>query len=188
MSEHSFDPRAIANLIWQYGKEDGRLYSNVSIQKLLYFAHASFLVKTGQPLVKGVFEAWDYGPVSRPVYQALKEYGRQPVTEPISKVDIFTGEVTPIHSPTNRRVISHITQVVDTLGKLSPGKLIDLSHKKGGAWDLVWNKSKTSATFGNRISDKLTIRCYDKLMIGLSESIEEEDKYEATPFTGHRNS
>ena len=67
-----FDPRAIANLMLDVADENGQQLSNLALQKLLYFAHATFLIETGSPLLGGFFEAWKYGPVHPGFYRSFK--------------------------------------------------------------------------------------------------------------------
>ena len=78
MSKPPYDPRAVANLLLDLAGNDKLDVSNLALQKLLYFAHAHFLIRTGHPLVQGGFEAWTYGPVHPAVYQAFKSAGDSP--------------------------------------------------------------------------------------------------------------
>ena len=183
MSNGPYDPRAVANLIIRYCEEDNIEQTNLGLQKLLYFSHASYLAKYRMPLVRGGFEAWEYGPVSRTLYKTLKEYGRQPVKSEIVIRDIFTGENITQKEMLCRRAKVAIHHVVETYAQLSPGKLVELSHVSGGAWDLVWNKGKTSATISNIISDDLTIEKFGFLRFPTENRrpLKEMD-YEATPI------
>jgi len=178
-----YDPRAVANLIIEYCEEDNLEQTNLGLQKLMYFAHATYLAKYRIPLVRGGFEAWEYGPVSRTLYKSLKEFGRQPVKSKIVIRDIFTGYDLTAENQLCRRAKVAIHHVVETYAQLSPGKLVELSHARGGAWDLVWNKGKTSATIGNIISDELTIERFRFLRFPTDnrQPLKEID-YEATPI------
>lgn len=177
------DPRSIANVMIEFALEDGLHLPNVSVQKLLYFAHASYLVRNRRPLVSSLFEAWEYGPVCRPVYDALKQYGRASVPKKIEQVDIFTGEIEEFEFSGDRRTRFHIEGIMMNLGHLSPGQLIDLSHAKDGAWHAVWNKSKTGATIGNTIDDKLTEERFAFLKMPINTPTR-GDPDEATPIAG----
>ena len=119
------------------------------------------------------------------MYDELKHYGRSKITENILRRDLFTNETSLIPLPESRRVISHVYTTVAHLGKLSTGQLVNLSHKRGGAWDFVWNKGKTSVTLGNKIDDKLILDKFSLLLpISAQEDSFERDSYEATPFAG----
>lgn len=189
MNNGPYDPRVIANLIIRYCEEDKVEQTNLGLQKLLYFAHATYLAKYRIPLVRGGFEAWEYGPVSRTLYNTLKEYGRQPVKSQIVIRDIFTGGDITAKEDLCRRAKVAIHHVVETYAQLSPSKLVELSHTPGGAWDYVWNKGKTSATIGNIISDDLTIDRFRFLRFPTEnrQPLREID-YEATPIESTRPS
>ncbi|MBN9788279.1 hypothetical protein DMP17_06700 [Pseudonocardia sp. TMWB2A] len=158
---------------------------NVSVQKLMYFAHASFLIRQSRPLIRGAFEAWEYGPVCRPVYNELKSYGREPITTLIQRVDPFTGEITMPALDGDIEADDHIAGIMRTMGHLHPNQLISLSHVRDGAWYEVWNKAKTGATVGNRISDKLTVERFHKLKLVLTDAPAQGGMDEATPFAGN---
>ncbi|RWO77206.1 type II toxin-antitoxin system antitoxin SocA domain-containing protein [Mesorhizobium sp.] len=53
-------------------KQSGWSLSNLELQKILYLAHMFYLGRTGEPLVSGHFEAWDYGPVHPDLYHRVK--------------------------------------------------------------------------------------------------------------------
>ena len=184
MSANGSDPRSVVNAMIAIGNRIGVVLPNVSIQKLLYFAHASFLVQNKRPLVQGVFEAWDYGPVCPPVYHALKKHGREPVKEPIRKVNPFTGEISDVDPLQDAEALFHLEHVLRTMGHLSPGQLIELSHAPEGAWADVWNKSKTGPTIGNRIDDILTVSRFSRLKMPLRDASTYGETDEATPFAG----
>ena len=147
------DPRAVANEMIEHSLNQSTHLPNVSIQKLLYFAHASYLQRKGIPLVATVFEAWEYGPVCRSVYNELKHHGRETVNSRIQNVDIFTGEVSELTLQNDEQARAHVTNVMETYGRLSPGQLIELSHAKNGPWHYVWHKARTGTTIGNTIHD-----------------------------------
>lgn len=178
------DPRSVANLIIQEGLNRELSLSNLSVQKILYFCHASFLAKFSKPLVFAPFEAWEYGPVCRPVYDQLKGYGRNPIDKLITKIDVFSGEVQPIPLPEDPFTCEHIVDLVRNLGALSPSALVQLSHAKGGAWEKVWEQSKHGPTIGNRISDTLSKERYFCLKLDLDNQKLHGDIDEATPFAG----
>jgi len=181
------DPRAVVNWFVLQGMKEQRPFPHVSLQKILYLAHASFLHETGRPLVRTAFEAWEYGPVNRSIWVELKEFGRSPVTSLIENVDRWSGEVSQIPMPADVRVKSHLKRVFHTLKYTSPGQLIDITHRKESAWSCVWNKSKTSVTLSNHISDELSKQRFNAMGISLIAQESEADYYfETPPFKGPR--
>ncbi|WP_132883897.1 type VI toxin-antitoxin system SocA family antitoxin [Sphingomonas molluscorum] len=178
------DPRVVVNALIECAQSMQIPVRNVSLQKLLYFAHAAYLAHHRRPLIRGAFEAWEYGPVCRPIYDALKAYGRDEVTAPIKRRDPYTGVVSDLPPLEDDLAVRHLENVMRALGGLSPSQLISLSHVPGGAWSIVWNKAKTGATLGNRIDDELTKATFGKLKIALRSSQPQERFDEAAPFAG----
>lgn len=178
------DPRAVANAMIEFALKRNKPIWNVSIQKLMYFAHASFLIRNDRPLINGVFEAWEYGPVCRPIYDVLKRYGRKPVSKKIERVDPFSGEISVPQVEGDISALDQVEDVMRTMLHIHPSQLIELSHVDGGAWSVVWDKSRTGATVGNRISDQLTREKFGKLKVAMPINFELGGIDEATPFAG----
>ena len=61
------------------GKQTGWSIWNLDMQKILYIAHRYHLFKYDEPLVDGLFEAWNYGPVHPELYHYAKAFGANPV-------------------------------------------------------------------------------------------------------------
>lgn len=106
-------------------KRSGWSLSNLALQKLLYIAHMRHLGRTGQPLVKGRCEAWDYGPVFPDLYHRLKVFGAEPVKNILHSVPELPD------GPEK----STLDEVLDHLLPLKPGQLVAITHRKDGAWD-----------------------------------------------------
>jgi uncharacterized phage-associated protein len=149
----AFDPRSIANLLLDEADRSGYRLTNLALQKLLYFAHAIFLIEQKRPLVSGYFEAWEYGPVHPTAYQAFRQAGAEPIEFRAERVDAATGARSEIVRPEDLPVRQHITRIVQSYGRMTPGRLVEISHAKGAPWDFIANKGRTSLAFGMRISD-----------------------------------
>lgn len=106
-------------------QRSGWSLSNLELQKIIYLAHMFFLGRTGQPLVNGSFEAWDYGPVHPDLYRRARIFGSDKVQ------DIF-HDVPPI-PPGDERAI--LDEAYDSLGHAGPGRLVNATHRRGGAWE-----------------------------------------------------
>jgi uncharacterized phage-associated protein len=143
MSDSPNDPRAIANLMLDEADRLGNIVTNLALQKLLYFAHAIFLIETEQPLVSGHFEAWKYGPVHPNVYSAFKSTGSTPIKFRAMRHDVSTGEQSKIETPTDPTIRRHIVRIMTSYGQLSPGRLVDISHAKEAPWHYTANKERT---------------------------------------------
>lgn len=100
--------------------------SNLQLQKIIYLAHMFYMGENdAEPLVHGNFEAWAYGPVHPTLYQKAKVYG----SGSVKSLDVRSGE------PKKSEAIDIINEAYDDLKDSSPGKLINITHREGGAWD-----------------------------------------------------
>ena len=149
------DPRAIANLILDEGERTSQPVTNLALQKLLYFAHALFLIERKEPLVSGYFEAWQYGPVHPTVYQSFKCAGDQPIAFRAMATHVLTGERTAIVPIADPKIARHIQRIMMFYGGLTPGRLVEISHARGAPWDFVVENSRGTLSLGLRIPDDL---------------------------------
>lgn len=156
----AYDPRAISNLMITLAKERGIDLTNGKLQKLLFLAHAIFLVTKGRPLVHPSFEAWQYGPVSREAYDAFKSFGAEPITTLARKRNPVTGGEAEIPMPTDVEVGDVVARVVGHYGPWAFIRLVDLTHAKNGPWDFVVKSAKSNANLGLRISDEVVRERY----------------------------
>lgn len=160
------DPRAVANLILDEGIARGVSFSNLKLQKLLFLSHALFLAQKGRPLVRGAFEAWQYGPVSRDVYDAFRRFRAAPITERACRRNPATGVVREIECPQDVDARATVARVVEFYGSWSAGELVDLTHAQDGPWDYVVKNSSLSANFGLRIPDRVILDRFKFLWFG----------------------
>jgi uncharacterized phage-associated protein len=178
----AFDPRSIANLMLDEADRSGFRIKNLALQKLLYFAHAIFLIERKRPLVSGYFEAWTYGPVHPTAYQAFKAAGASDIHFRAERIDPATGVCTTVPMPDDLDVRRHVARIMQSWGRLSPGRLVDISHAKGAPWDYIQHKGRTSLAFGLRISDDVILERFKhhKISVGHSPTIGEPS--EDTPL------
>jgi uncharacterized phage-associated protein len=182
-----FDPRAIANLLLDLAaKEPGEplAITNLALQKLLYFAHGHFLIRTRKPLVQGYFEAWTYGPVHPAVYRCFKSEGKRPIQMRAAGQNPLTGEARQLSSPEDPEVQKVLLHVIRSYGGLTAGQLVDITHAPKGPWATVVNKAKTSVALGLRIPDNVTLECFkhQKVMVRPESPVEEPN--EDSPLIG----
>jgi uncharacterized phage-associated protein len=177
-----YDPRCIANLMLDESERIGRPLTNLALQKLLYFAHAIFLIEQGQPLVSGYFEAWEYGPVNPATYQAFKRAGGEPIGFRADRQNVIKGTREPIAPLTEPEIVRHISRIVQSYGRMTPGRLVDISHAKGAPWHFVVDKGRTFLAFGMRIPDEVIRERFKhhKVSVGSYPSVGEPS--EDTPF------
>jgi uncharacterized phage-associated protein len=177
------DPRSIANLMLDEADRCGYRVTNLALQKLLYFAHAIFLIEQKRPLVSGYFEAWEFGPVHPAAYQAFKSAGPQVITFRATRVDIATGARADITSPDDLAVRQHVARIMQSYGRLTPGRLVEISHAKGAPWHYIQDKGRTSLAFGLRISDDVIMERFKHHKVSVGHSPLVGEPSEDTPFT-----
>jgi uncharacterized phage-associated protein len=143
--------------------------TNLALQKLLYFVHGVYLIETKRPLVMGYFEAWQYGPVHPAAYNAFKRAGDKPIWFRATRQNPLTGESFPILDSTDSAIKERVRRVVALYARMTPGRLVELSHAVGAPWHFIVDKARTSMAFGMRIPDDVIVARfkYHKVSIGL---------------------
>jgi uncharacterized phage-associated protein len=149
-----YDARVIANFFLDYGAERNQPVTIMSLLKILFFAHAWHLGKTNLPLVGQPFEAWKYGPVSRVVYDQFRLSADKPIGERATVLNVATAryETAKWHA-IDEETKTLLRNVFDYYSRFHPFRLSDLTHEKGGPWDLVWSEATRRAVPGMVISD-----------------------------------
>lgn len=112
--------------------------TNLALQKLVFFSHATYYKKFGTPLVDDPAIAWPYGPVFLDLYQRLAKYGNSPVQEKIRVAKIADdGTISsgiPCIQEDDFDTKSFLSAAWNALGHFPVGKLVSASHSSGGAW------------------------------------------------------
>ncbi len=123
----------IADLfIFLGGKGNKKKYvTNLKLQKLLYFAQATYLAKFGRALFSDDIVAWQYGPVVEAVYNKYKKYDNQPIPIPSE----FAEQTIP------EDINLFVRSIWKSYGNYSANELIALSHKHS-PWIVAYNSGK----------------------------------------------
>ncbi|SHG33216.1 Uncharacterized phage-associated protein [Kaistia soli DSM 19436] len=185
MSGCAVDARMVCNLFLEQARELQKPVTNLALQKLLYFAHGLNLVETGEPLVSGYFEAWQYGPVHPGAYQAFKAAGAHPIDFLAGRRDPMSGTMSPLPHLNSTDALVRVRQVLLTYRTMTPGRLVEISHATDAPWHFVVTRAKSGGSLGMRIPDDV-IRArfrYHKVSIGLIPAFGEPD--EEAPYSGN---
>lgn len=149
----AYDSRSVANEFLRLANNAGRTLTNMQVQKLVYIAHGYSLAILNKPLIDDRVEAWRYGPVIRPLYDSLRQYGAGVVSEPIKDAP---KEST---SETDRALIA---RVLNAYGRYSGNQLSTITHREDGPWREIY---QPNAFFNNdTIPDDVIKRHYQKLL------------------------
>ncbi len=142
------DARAIANFFLDRADSRGLRLSIMTLLKVLYFAHAWYLAKEDKPLIAQPFEAWDYGPVNRVVYDQFKKFGKNPINIRAVSFDVSRISFCPTSYSLDAETEKFLGDIFDYYSQFHALKLSDLTHEKGGPWDVIWSAAAKRAVPG----------------------------------------
>ncbi len=150
-----YPAKAVANLLLDWAEQMCADITPLKMQKLLYFVHADYLIRTKLPLVKETFEAWSYGPVIPSVYEEFKVFSREKIT---SRALIFNPK-TRSKTTTDLILLSDdeiiLREVFGLYIGVDAGLLSALSHRPGGPWDQALKKFNAHQNINRSISNEL---------------------------------
>ncbi len=180
------DPRVVANYMLDFAETRHLPVTNLSLQKLLFFAHAISLAEARRGLVSGFFEAWQFGPVHPLVYQCFRDCGAERIPYRATAFNPVSRATSELPALTDVVAQSICERVVTHLGVLTPGRLVELTHAKGGPWDYVVSSAKERASLGLRIPDSVIVARYSRLKVSVSETPPMGEPHEDSPFIRDR--
>ena len=161
MDHQGYDVRGVANFVLDLAEGEQLALSNLSINKVVFFLHAYFLVQFGRPLVSAKVEAWNYGPVFRELYREFKSFDDQPITGRAYRLSPEHGNREICEYSFSQDERSFLQELAQRYIRLSPRALVAMSHEGGGPWDQVWNHV-TPANASMRISNEIIKSWYEK--------------------------
>jgi uncharacterized phage-associated protein len=130
--------------------------TNLRINKLLFFIHAESLRLRPHGLIRNHFEAWQFGPVIRPVFDTFKIYKDSPIEAPALYLDYASGKKLPVPfddiASADRDII---VREFRNYSRFTTGQLVALSHERGGPWDTIYQTHLADATQSPRIPNEL---------------------------------
>ncbi|MEW6598277.1 MAG: type II toxin-antitoxin system antitoxin SocA domain-containing protein [Pseudomonadota bacterium] len=123
------DSRTVANQFLELARNRGVSLTPMQVLKLVYIAHGWMLGLYGRPLIRDEVQAWQYGPVIPRLYNDLRKYRGNSVTEllPKSPDDALDGDELDI-----------VQQVDCKYGHMSGPALSRLTHTAGSPWALAY--------------------------------------------------
>ena len=157
------DARAVANYLLDYGAEKAIPVGPLALQKVLFFLHGWWLLKTSEPLIRQAFEAWARGPVVRVVYNAFNNTPRgEPITTRAWIFDIVARKRVLASSVFSEEEHEFIREKFEYYGRINAFDLVKMTHEPGGPWQIVWNEEIMSP--GNIIDNFLIKARFDDLV------------------------
>lgn len=150
----TYDARAIANFILDRADEDGATLTQLSLLKIIYFAHGWYLAEKGHPLVSQPIEAWQYGPVIKVVRDAFKESGKKPIRSRASRLVLKTGEFEYVEPTLADDAAAFVKMIYRSYQHFDGWTLSEITHEKGSPWYNVWNPPVAVGRLGLRIKNE----------------------------------
>lgn len=176
------DSRVVANYMLDVAAQKSVALTNLALQKLLFFAHSISLVERKQKLISGYFEAWQFGPVHPTVYQAFKEAGSSPIEFRAVSLNPVTRAKTPLPVLGDSETRDICDRVMIQFGRMTAGRLVDITHADGGPWHYVVSTAKNGANIGLRIPDEIIAERYGRQKISVTPSPRVGEPNEDAPF------
>jgi uncharacterized phage-associated protein len=181
MDKLPLDGRSVANYILIVRRHFGYSTTNLELQKLLYFIYGKFLVKNGEKLFEGYFEAWEHGPVHPHLYKEFRRYGASPITRRASSTDFVSGDSRIVPPPQDARLRSFIAETVLQLRGLTASQLREKSHSKGGPWHSIWESARVNLASQVIIPDSVIRERYSRHILPLNATLERDRASEDHP-------
>ncbi|EOZ4726335.1 DUF4065 domain-containing protein [Pseudomonas aeruginosa] len=136
----SKDARAVAQQILKECRDAGDpAVTPMQLLKLVYIAHGYMLAKHGVPLIDEPVQAWQYGPVVRSVYQAVRDFRSAPVT-------CVPNAPTVQFDQSEMAIMKEVARIY---GRASGIALSSATHQPGTPWSVTWNNQGQNAVISN---------------------------------------
>ncbi len=119
---------AIADYFIRKCLEQNIPITNMSVLKMIYFAHGLFYAYRNEKLIDDSFYAWPWGPVEKNTYDQFKRYVASPITAISGRT---TEELDRID---NDHALSQFLDSLLPLARMDPFVLSQKSHEPGGPW------------------------------------------------------
>ena len=144
------DSRTIANRFLDLAEREGARLTPMQLIKLVYIAHGWSLGLFGRPLVRDRIEAWQYGPVLPKLYEEVRAFRGEPVTELLSA---------PLGEALSQEDDDLLRDVFRRYGPKDGVELSRLTHAPG----TPWSRTYRPGSFGNVIPEAAIKAYYQHL-------------------------
>lgn len=114
--------------------------TNLELQKIIYICHMLYMGVKGtveKPLVKGYFQAWQFGPVHPDLYSHISTYRSEPIPK-----SAFSDEIEELDEKNHTDQIVMLDTILQSYPPGSVSKLMSHTHWKGGAWKKNYRRGR----------------------------------------------
>lgn len=129
----SFSSLSVANSFIELARNEGKVLSNMQLQKLVFFAHGYVLAFLNKELTNDTAKAWTFGPVYPVLYNSLRHFGSHGTDQPlpgIPEISQSSDEFQIIQNVWN----AYKFHTASTLSRIS--------HNIGSPWHQIWEINK----------------------------------------------
>ena len=134
---------AVAARIITLSLREEKPVTHLQVQKLTYFCHAWKLGLGHGPLFQDAVESWQYGPVIRAVYHALKGSEAEEIKAPLNHKTDFT--------PLEEKIIETVWRLY---GDKSGIELSNMTHADGTPWHQTYSNGAHTQIIPNHLIRK----------------------------------
>lgn len=130
-----------------YFNENNTEVTNLKLQKLLYFLEALYMHVTKENfLFDDDFEAWDFGPVCKRVYDEFKMFEREPIKLTPEEQGIAQNmpAINKLFISTLHRIFKNYTTY----------DLVSLTHEEDSPWSKVYEQDSNEKLIISKIETK----------------------------------
>ncbi|WLE26409.1 Panacea domain-containing protein [Xylella fastidiosa] len=150
-------PTIIANDFLQKASQEGRALTPLQVLKLVYLAHGWCLGVHRQPLIDEPVEAWRAGPVIRSLYNAIKQYGSNAITERLPVRWFSWGRALKIDAT----AAAILASVWVTYRRYGGVELAEITCAEGSPWWTTWKGLNENAMDAERwVIDNALIQAF----------------------------
>lgn len=149
-----YDARTVANKLLDLADRSSVGLTQVSLLKLIYFAHGWYLSTRDKPFIAQDFEAWKYGPVVKVVRDQFKEYGKNCIKSRAFRLDILTGELLEVSADMAENDKDFLLNIYRAYHVYDAWQLSKMTHEQGSPWDKVWNSPEPLGRVALRIPNR----------------------------------
>lgn len=147
---------AIANEFIDRARRARRPITHMHLQKFVYLAHGWNLAVNSNALIEDPVEAWEFGPVVRRLYDALRSFGSAAIANPIgwgADTDFRSDDRGPARARLLPEESAVIDRVWDVYGGYEAFQLSALTHAPGTPWERTYQRGRNHIIEQHRIQD-----------------------------------
>ncbi|MBA8815638.1 putative phage-associated protein [Microbacterium halimionae] len=133
-----YSPINVSNNILKRAFQEKVDVSPMKLQKLLFFVASEYAKRTGKPMIDGNFQAWQYGPVVRSVYDEFRSFGGRAIRSYGKDAE---GKSYQIKEASDPALHESLDVVWNAAKNYSAVALSRITHIQGSAWANSFSKS-----------------------------------------------